>query len=131
MGDTVRAIEMHVRKILDNISARHRAASAELREGCAAIERVNGVTMNYLRTRDDDDPYYLSPEEEKQMEADAEVERLHTEVAQQASIIADLQEALDEAINYIAVWAVIKGDEKASALLNKCTAALANSRGTP
>jgi hypothetical protein len=40
----------------------------------------------------------------------------------------DLQEALDEAINYIAVWAVIKGDEKASALLNKCTAALANSR---
>src|SRR6188472_71881 len=55
----------------------------------------------YIRTRDDDDPYYVSPEEEKQMEADAEVERLHTEVARQESIIADLQEALSEAINYL------------------------------
>jgi uncharacterized coiled-coil protein SlyX len=50
--------------------------------------------MSYLRTRDDDDPYYVSPEEEKQMEADAEVERLHTEVARQESVIADLDEAL-------------------------------------
>jgi hypothetical protein len=49
--------------------------------------------MSYLRTRDDD-PYYVSPEEEKQMEADAEVERLHTEVARQESVIADLDEAL-------------------------------------
>ena len=50
--------------------------------------------MSYLRTRDDDDPYYMSPEEEKQMEADAEVERLHAEVARQESVIADLDEAL-------------------------------------
>jgi uncharacterized coiled-coil protein SlyX len=74
----------------------------------------------------------MTLEEERQMEADAEVERLHTEVARQESVIADLQEALDEAINYIAVWAVVNSDEKASALLDKCTAALAaNSRGTP
>ena len=50
--------------------------------------------MSYLRTRDDEDPEYVSPEEEKQMEADAEVERLHTEVARQESVIADLDEAL-------------------------------------
>jgi hypothetical protein len=44
--------------------------------------------MSYLRTRDDDDPYYVSPEEEKkQMEA---------EIAQQASVIADLHSALTD-----------------------------------
>ena len=71
----------------DEVLALHRAARAELREGMAAINRVNRQTMSYL-------PYYVSPEEEKQMEADAEVERLHTEVARQESIIADLDEAL-------------------------------------
>jgi hypothetical protein len=76
---------MHVRKILDNISARHRAASAELREGCAAIERVNGVTMSYLRTRDDDDPEYRTSEEE-----------MTAEIADQARVIADLDEALSK-----------------------------------
>jgi hypothetical protein len=52
--------------------------------------------MAYIRTRDDDDPYYLSPEEEKQMEADAEFERLHAENARQASVIADLHSALTD-----------------------------------
>lgn len=87
--------------------------------------------MAYLRTRDDDDPYYVSSEEEKQMEADAEVERLHAENDRLLSRIVDLQEALDEAINYLAVWAVSNKNYGASALLDKCTAALANSRGTP
>jgi hypothetical protein len=50
----------------------------------------------YIRHRDDDDPEYMSPEEEKQMEADAEVERLHAEVAQQESVIADMDWALSK-----------------------------------
>lgn len=41
----------------------------------------------------------------------------------------DLYEALDEAINYLAVYAATIRDEKASALLNKCTAALSRARG--
>ena len=79
-----------------------RAVFDDLRDGNAALARAaskgplkqDGTRMAYLRTRDDDDPYYVSPEEEKQMEADAEVERLHTEVARQESVIADLDEAL-------------------------------------
>jgi len=79
-----------------------RAAFDDLRDGNAALARAaakgplqkDGSRMSYLRTRDDDDPYYMSPEEEKQMEADAEVERLHAEVAQQAIVIAELAEAL-------------------------------------
>ena len=79
-----------------------RAAFDDLRDGNAALARAaakgplkqDGTRMSYLRTRDDEDPEYVSPEEEKQMEADAEVERLHTEVARQESVIADLDEAL-------------------------------------
>jgi hypothetical protein len=39
-------IEPHLRAILDNIANTHRYARAELREGMAALERVNGVTMS-------------------------------------------------------------------------------------
>ena len=49
---------------------------------------------HYPMMRSDDDPYYVSPEEEKQMEADTEVEELHAEAARQAIVIADLDEAL-------------------------------------
>lgn len=80
-----------------------RAAFDDLRDGNAALARAaskgklnpDGSRMSYLRTRDDDDPYYLSPEEEKQMEADAEVERLHTENDRLLSVIVDLKEALE------------------------------------
>ena len=105
-----------------------RAAFDDLRDGNAALARAaakgplkqDGTRMAYLRTRDDEDPEYRTSEE-----------KMAAEIADQASVIADLQEALDEAINYLAVWAVVNSDEKASALLDKCTAALANSRGTP
>ena len=69
----------------DQVLALHRAARAELRDGMAAINRVNRQTMSYIGP---------APEDEDELEADAEVERLHTEVARQESIIADLQEAL-------------------------------------
>jgi hypothetical protein len=86
----------------DRLHPLFRAAFGDLRDGNAALARAaakgplkqDGTRMSYLRTRDDDDPYYVSPEEEKQMEADAEVERLHTEVARQESVIADMDEAL-------------------------------------
>lgn len=35
----------HLRAILDNIANTHRYARAELREGMAALDRVNGVKM--------------------------------------------------------------------------------------
>lgn len=41
----------------------------------------------------------------------------------------DLAEALDEAINFLAVYAVTAKDEQASALLDKCTAALSRAEG--
>lgn len=41
----------------------------------------------------------------------------------------DLYEALNEAINHVALHAARTGDEKASAFLDKCTAALAKARG--
>jgi hypothetical protein len=41
-----------------------------------------------------------------------------------------LYEALDEAINYLAIYALWRlGDEKAKEILNKCTTALAKARG--
>jgi hypothetical protein len=67
----------------DEVLALHRAARAELRDGMAAINRVNGVTMSYLRTRDDEDPEYRTSEEE-----------MAAEIADQARVIADLDEAL-------------------------------------
>jgi hypothetical protein len=73
----------HLRAILDNIANTHRYARAELREGAAAINRVNRQTMSYLRTRDDDDPEYRTSEEE-----------MAAEIADQARVIADLDEAL-------------------------------------
>jgi hypothetical protein len=87
---------------MNNLHPLFRAALNDLRDGNAALARAaakgplkqDGTRMSYLRTRDDDDPYYMSPEEEKQIEADAEVEKLHAEAARQASVIADLDEAL-------------------------------------
>ena len=76
-----------------------------------------------------DDPYGMTAQEEREMETDAEVDRLRAENDRLLSLIVDLQEALDEAINYIAVWVVTNSDEKASALLSKCTAALAKIPG--
>jgi len=67
----------------NEVLALHRAARAELREGMAALNRVNGVTMSYLRTRDDDDPEYRTSEEE-----------MAAEIADQARVIADMDEAL-------------------------------------
>src|SRR6476646_7563145 len=73
------------RSLLNDLTHNHRAARAELRDGMAALNRVNRQTMSYIGP---------APEDEDELEADAEVERLHTEVARQESIIADLQEAL-------------------------------------
>jgi hypothetical protein len=38
-------VHAHLRGILDNIANTHRYARQELREGAAAIDRVNGVKM--------------------------------------------------------------------------------------
>jgi hypothetical protein len=44
--------------------------------------------------------------------------------------LVDLYEALDEAINYLAIYALWRsGDKKAKEILNKCTTALAKARG--
>lgn len=55
--------------------------------------------------------------------------RTNPEDARLIVVSPDLYEALDEAINYLAAWASSYGDEKAAALLNKSTAALAKARG--
>lgn len=41
----------------------------------------------------------------------------------------DLFGCLDEAVNYLAVWASTNGDEKAATLLQRCTATLSKARG--
>jgi hypothetical protein len=71
------------RSLLNDLTRSHRAAHEELREGMAALNRVNRQTMSYLRTRDDDDPEYRTSEEE-----------MAAEIADQARVIADLDEAL-------------------------------------
>jgi hypothetical protein len=79
-------VHAHLRAILDNIANTHRYAREELREGAAAINRVNRQTMSYLRTRDDEDPEYRTSEEEM----------AEAEIANQARIIADLETALEK-----------------------------------
>jgi len=84
---------------MKNLHPLFRAAFDDLRDGNAALARAaskgplkpDGTRMSYLRTRDDEDPEYRTSEEEM---AEAEIERLQTEVARQESVIADLDEAL-------------------------------------
>jgi hypothetical protein len=69
-----------------------RAVFDDLRDGNAALARAaakgplkqDGTRMSYLRTRDDEDPEYRTSEEEM----------AEAEIAHQASVIADLDEAL-------------------------------------
>lgn len=66
----------------------------------------------------------ISPEDDTDIPA--------TEAKANAHLIAaapKLYEALDEAINYLAVYASTMHDGKAAALLNKCTAAMADATG--
>ena len=77
------------------------------------------------------DPNGMTAAEEREMEIDATLELLLARNDRLVSRIIDLQEALDEAINYLAVWAITNKDEEASALLDKCTAALTKSREAP
>jgi hypothetical protein len=55
------------------------------------------------------------------------------EATANAALIAaapDLYEALDEAINYLAIYALWRsGDKKAKEILDKCTTVLARARG--
>jgi hypothetical protein len=84
-------LDAHFRVIFDRLTASHRAALEELRDGNAALARAaakgklkpDGSRMSYLRTRDDDDPEYRTSEEE-----------MAAEITDQARVIADLDEAL-------------------------------------
>jgi hypothetical protein len=76
---------------MKNIHPLFRAAFDDLRDGNAALARAaakgplkqDGTRMAYLRTRDDEDPEYRSSEEE-----------MTAEIADQARVIADMDEAL-------------------------------------
>jgi hypothetical protein len=80
----------------------------------------------------------LSPEERERRSK--HMKRLHDEglamppqfrgLALNPDALVDLYEALDEAINYLAVYARWRlGDEKAKEILDKCTTALAKALG--
>jgi len=76
---------------MKNLHPLFRAAFDDLRDGNAALARAaskgplkqDGTRMAYLRTRDDEDPEYRTSEEE-----------MAAEIADQARVIADLDEAL-------------------------------------
>jgi len=82
----------------DHVAETFRSLLDDIREAtqtltnCAALGALkpNGTRMAYLRTRDDEDPEYRTSEEE-----------MAAEIADQARVIADLDEALTK-IAYIA-----------------------------
>lgn len=58
-------------------------------------------------------------------------ERIAEANARLSAASPELYGCLNEAINYVAAHAAITNDEPASALLSRCTAALAKARGEP
>jgi hypothetical protein len=85
-------IEPHLRAILDNIANTHRAAHEELREGMAALNRVNRQTMPHPGW--DVPPDYYAPDEEPEP-----MDRLRAENDRLLSLIADLKEPLEAFCN--------------------------------
>jgi hypothetical protein len=87
------------RSLLNDLTRNHRAAHAELRDGAAAINRVNRQTMGaamsraYVRSTPNDDPEYMTSEEERDAELDA-----------REKTIADLETALEKIVDECDDW---------------------------